>query len=265
MIDLLIFSKDRACQLDALLNSIDKYLPKWFNIFILYKTSSDRYDIAYEELKLTYNKAVFIKENNFYKDSMQIISDSKTNHLCFSTDDMVIFKNPDTLVEEILPKYKNTTFSLRLGFNTSVQDCHKGLSQFPLNLYVDKKNFIEWNSNNYPAIFNYGYPLAVDMHIFDKNCMTDILNEIEFKNSNELESKLQNYRNYIYNISSYKHSIAVNIPCNNISNYTLANNIFSYSLESLNDAFLNGKRICIDSISKNKIVGCHQEIELILK
>jgi hypothetical protein len=68
-------------------------------------------------------------------------------------------------------------------------------------------------------------------------------------------------------MSSYKKSVAVNIPCNNMSKITRAGETFGYSTEYLNEQFLAGQRISLDKIidKKEEIIGCHQEIELELE
>src|SRR5690606_38351156 len=91
-----------------------------------------------------------------------------------------------------------------------------------------------------------------------------LLNKIgHFKTSNELESKMQNHVYDIDVIRSYKQSVAFNIPCNNMSTVTKHGEKFPYSLKYLNDNYLNGERLDLMAISKNNILGCHQEVELL--
>ena len=49
--DIIVFSKDRACQLDALLRSIDVYFNVPHRLHILYTTTSLEYERGYDVLR----------------------------------------------------------------------------------------------------------------------------------------------------------------------------------------------------------------------
>ena len=262
MLNFLVFSKDRACQLDLLLRSIDKfYVEDKLNYFIsiLYTSSSESHEDAYTLCKnnfIKHSNISFIKEQNFSFDTNLILSYQASN-VCLLTDDTVFFR-PFSLPFSLKD---NETFSWRLGYNTFVQDCHRNSCQpylFPDELRI---NTISWNPSKYDPWFNYGYPFSFDGHIYNRKFLADIVKTISFKSTNELEGGLHNKRENIQKITCNLHSSCVNIPCNNLSGLTDSGKFYSYSTEQLKQMFLSGKRIKLISESKTPIIGCHQELE----
>src|SRR5258705_11456418 len=52
----IVFSKDRALQLHALLSSYFLYVKNPVRLYVLYKTSNERHDRSYEELKIQFRE-----------------------------------------------------------------------------------------------------------------------------------------------------------------------------------------------------------------
>lgn len=262
MIKLLVWSKDRACQLELLLNSLNRHAAGLFDINIIYTFSSGFYKAGYKKLQDSDYAATWIYETNLQKQTRDFIN-SAEDHVSFSTDDQVFFKhvNQESLLKH-LPQNDNEIFSFRLGFNTLVQDCHAGTYQRPLYNYVIEDDIVSWNTNEYHPFDNYGYPLALDTHVFRATKMQELISYFEFKNTNQLESKMQNYTSTINRMSSFTNSVSVNIPCNNMSTITRSGEKFAFDVQFLNEQFLNGKRLDLDSIESNAWVGCHQEFDL---
>ena len=264
-IHLIVWSKDRACQLHLLLASLARYLPQTFTTSIIYRSTTEKYEEAYEILRKSkvgsiQNEVVWFREIDFYDDTKFAIECNTFDYVCFATDDTAIFKNPP---KRLSPSDLGTgVFSFRLGLNTTLQDCFNGVWQPPLNLPTEEGEIISWDWTQYHAHYNYGYPCALDMHVFPRKLVSSLITD-EFHNTNQLESMMFYNRELVPPImKSFKHSIAVNIPMNNISGVTKATGI---SLEGLNDKFLAGYRFDLDSLAKTPIVGCHQEISLELK
>lgn len=265
MINLVIWSKDRACQLDLLLRSIaqyaDVFLARTFYPQIIYKATTPEYQRGYDICRETHLSCEFIPEKDFMTDTVKAV-DTNMHFTAFSTDDMVFYSRCPS--PNGVPLRENEVFSFRLGYNTIIQNCHTGELQPPLFNPGESEYNLEWNPKDYPLFTNYAYPLALDLHVFKTSYLLRLLNKIgHFKTSNELESKMQNYVYDIDVIRSYKQSVAFNIPCNNMSTVTKHGEKFPYSLKYLNDNYLNGERLDLMAISKNNILGCHQEVELL--
>jgi hypothetical protein len=257
LINLIIWSKNRACQLDALLRSINEYAPNTFYPVVVAKAIGSDHQKAYDQL-FSERSVPFTNEEDFYKDTLQEIT-SDFEFTAFSTDDMIFYRELPS--KPWLPELPNQIFSFRLGRNTTIQNCHTGEKQLPLFNPLVKDSCLEWCPKDYIPLSNYAYPLALDLHVFRTEYLQQLLKNIgPFRNSNELESKMQAYTYDIDVMRSYTESVAFNIPCNNLSSVTRAGEQFPYSNEFLNEQYLSGKRIDIDKVSTVPIVGAHQEI-----
>ena len=260
MIDLIIWSKDRAAQLHLLLESIEKYMPDVFNTVIIYTYSDEEYKGGYEKLFRSGLPKLMVEESDFRSDTILRIKKSDNNFMAFSTDDTVLIR-PAEFKKEYMDGV--SVFSLRLGFNTIEQDIHAGTQQPPLLTYDDEGDVISWLFSDYHPHHNYGYPFGLDMHIYHREELYNLIKYIPFNNTNQLESALFNKKLYIKpKMRSFKQSVAVNIPVNSISGVTRAGEIHDSPTEFLNSEYLKGKTLSLDALSKEKIVGCHQEINL---
>lgn len=260
----LIWSKDRACQLDMLIRSIldncvsssgERIIPG--PIDILYTASDADYLASYEQLAKQYPRISFVKEESFKRDTISLI---KERTICFCTDDCVFFDNFG--IQEELAEVCSA-FSYRLGFNTRYQHTLGGIIQPSLNRYAEMPdNRIVWKWTEYSNIHDYGYPMSVDGHVFLSSRIIPLLKEIDFNNPNQLESQLF-YKKYLMpqTLSSYTHSRMVNVPVNNMSGWTRSGEKFSYSTKELNEQFLSGKRFRYD-ISGADVNAAHKEFSI---
>lgn len=274
MLNLLIWSKDRACQLDCLIRSVNRRSGgrKLFsNIIVLYKTSSEEFELGYQKLKQKHVYVNLINETNLCQQTKDIIEGfaKRGEKVCLSTDDTVFFSTPLISQQEIVDLFHRpdvVTFSFRYGFNTVMQNCHTGEYQPALNIYQDEGKYICWNSDDYHQLSNYGYPFGLDMHVYDADMLHQLIKNMEFKNTNQLETGLFNLRNVAPRIiCSEKHSTAVNVPCNNMSGITIAGQNFPFTIENLNQLYLEGGEVDLASFDNINFVGCHQEVELRFK
>jgi hypothetical protein len=266
-INLIIWSKDRACQLDLLLRSIKRFkLDEAFYVKVIYLASTPEFSSGYKQCENEHQFAHFEYQRNELRwhTEVAMLTKRRIDYTCFSTDDMVFVNDAPNLLDIINNKEFNEScvFSLRLGLNTIEQDIHAGTKQPALNKYVRDEDILRWNPHHYSALANYGYPLALDTHVFHTRFIQDLVYQLKWNTTNELEGALQPYRGEIRQIWSYTQSRSVNIPANSISGITRAGEVHGYSTKVLNDEYLAGKRIDLDAICDETIVGCHQEIEL---
>ncbi len=259
MIGLLIFSKDRAAQLDFLLSSIEKFCPNEFEINLIYKTSNQAYQLAYEEADI-FDRCEFIYEDNDLAKQTKNVLD-RYKYCAVSTDDTVIYR-PFEFVEEYMAGVD--IFSLRYGLNTIQQDPFSHSIQPALSHYIDEVGTISWDSRDYHPILNYGFLFGHDMHVYSRRYL-ELIQNFNFKKINELESWLYNNCRDRINpfIRSFKESVAVNIPGNNQSGITETDN--SLPIEEINQRFLDGERFRFDELLSTKIVGSHQTVGLVMQ
>lgn len=254
-IGLIIWTAYRPAQLDLLLSSIDRFAPEQFDIMVLYK-GDDEYSDGYTRCRELHPNVCFVKEYNFRDQTIAIVNSRK--YIGVSTDDTVLYR-PFKFTEELMRNVD--VFSARLGFNTTVQDPFSHTMQPALTKYVDEGDTVCWNASDYHPLTNYGFLIGHDFCIYGERYQ-EWIKKAPFNRTNELESWMFYHAraNFSPYIRAFKHSIAVNIPMNNISTVTETDN--SSPLEQINSEFIQGKRFNLDDILKEKIVGCHQQIKV---
>lgn len=256
MNSIFIWSRDRACQSEALIRSIKKNIDDDIDIHLLFSYSDDNFKSGFDKLKLLHPDINFIPKQDGKSDLINIVKQSKITAV--STDDNFIFdKNPTTFTdkcEDVL------CFSLRLGLNTIMQDHFNKVYQPLLNKYEQEEDTIRWNCFDYGAFSNYGYPYSTDMHFYRKDMLLPLLEQMEFNTPSQLEMGLCKFRDTSYSyMRSFNHSISVNVPLNCMSGNTESIN---FSNEDLNIAFLEGKFL---NYIEEEIIGCHQNMGFNLK
>jgi hypothetical protein len=257
---LLIWSKDRACQLHLLLESLQKHLPGLFNTTVLYTTSSDKFEKGYQRVQSEFRSVKWITERDFHVDTLSIIENSKCDNLCFSTDDTIIYRKPP--ISPLTFLSAGEVFSFRLGLNTILQNPHNGMTQPPLSSCLLKNGILSWSAYHYDSIMNYGYPFSLDMHMFNRDFILALIQNMPFKNTSELEGNLFYCRRNCPNMYSFEHSVAFNVPLNKLSKTLYNGESTRVTMSDLNDSYLAGRRINLEPIEQLKIIGAHQFIDL---
>jgi hypothetical protein len=243
-----VFSKDRAMQLQALLSSYFYYTTNAAPLLILFTYSSSKHKYAYEIIQKEFQDfpVSFIEETNFSEQLKQIIKRQKGDRIFFMTDDAVFLDFYD--LNDCLNFHPlQNVFSLRLGRDLDFCYAYNKKQDIPLftTENVMKK---EWNSWIWKDMYNspdWSYPLSVDASIFLRTEIEAILNYITFKSPNSLESQMQLLKDLFVQRKGICYSKAkyVNVPCNRVQNEF--DNVFhnTYSVDELADRFLEGERI----------------------
>jgi hypothetical protein len=295
----LVFSKDRAMQLDATLASffIHAEDSSGTRVVVLYKASTALHQTQYKLLEREYNGRVeFVPEVDFRRQVLDLLisalpstklqrryrlrerigflppvlnshSTGDTGHILFLVDDN-IFVNSFCLKNMFDALEMNSDalgFSLRLGTNTIY--CYsmctlQALPGFdPLSSGILKFNWIKSEGD-------FSYPLEVSSSIYSIEMILDLLMGRNFQNPNTLEIQMSQHR------SRYKRkrpmmlclekSVAFCVPINRVQNHyqNRAGQNEGFSPERLAELFAQGFRV--DVLSLNGFVpnACHQEVEL---
>jgi len=111
-------------------------------------------------------------------------------------------------------------------------------------------------------------PVSLDGHIYKKQLLAPILENISFYCPNSMEmsmsvAKASAFRSSM--LSSFVESIVVNSPNNKVQDLvktTFAGEKFALELEELNHQFLEGKVLDLNKVYGFDIKGCHQELNL---
>lgn len=268
----IIVSKDRACQLDALLQSIDKYAPGIFKAHIIYKSSNQSYQDGYNKMiegRIYYNTPLaWWPEITFKSTILSAVEfgQSYDNSLCCEllTDDSIYFR-PFTFNDSTLKDFFNThnckSFAPRCGFNTQ-QQCHWApIFQKKIEPVYEDENIIKWKFSEHDYGTDYGRPISLDGNIHPIDVLYESMINNQWNWCGGLDA--MNTEPFQPYISSYKHSILTNIPANS-THGAIADNWgkhYAYSFEELNAMFLKGYRLDIDNIDFSNVIGGHQEFE----
>ena len=261
----LLFSKDRAMQLDATIRSFCIYCHDMQNIHIkvLYAASNLENEQQYQELAKTYPQIEFIREVNFQ--SQVLASIATYEYVLFLVDDNIFVRDFSikNMIESLNTYPDALGFSLRLGTNTSY--CYPlRVDQQLLTFSSVEHGFIlfDWTL----AEYDFAYPLEVSSSVYRTYDIICILQD-SFVNPNTLEAYLNNrkmafsHKNLLLcNQYSYTFCNPVNKVQNTFNNR--AGETFYYSIEQLREMFAKGYRIKVEEYSGFIPNACHQEVNL---
>jgi len=253
-IDVMIYSKDRPCQLDLLLRSIKDQFLNVGKVAIIYKYSNVDFEKGYDKVFSTeygFDKPLFtFKEYNFSVDLKSILLHLSENVLFLCDDDVFIAKTElsDDILEELEDARVNA-ISLKSGLHLTHQYPNIKV-ELPTN-FIKKQPYLMWEwKHNRPDI-DWGYPTCINSFIFNKSYYLELLNQIEFNHPTILEARLNTHRDKLRPIMVGLDSLKVlNIPCNRLQtvNDTPYGIEYSFTIEELNSKFLTGYRISTKNI-----------------
>lgn len=246
MVKLIVFSKDRALQLEALLRSIELNCKLFNSITVIVKWSSDDYYKAYENLSNEYSGVDFVMQNDLKTDVLGAMWDEFT---CFMVDDMICY-NPVSR-PPTFNGFKNSIWCLRLGEET------KGFTRR------------QWAWKDYQKTKSYfDYPCSLDGNIYPTEIIKPLIEEGNFVNPNKLEVVLWSKRDRLPEIMNcWGEAKVVSLPLNRVSDTATASfgQTYNYSAEYLNNRYLGGEIIDFENMTFENIKVPHKEIELKFK
>lgn len=268
---LIIFSKNRACQLHLLLESIEKQAVHLFDsIAVIYK-ADPAFLPGYNKLIHYWNQQrqipiYFHLEQNFHADLIALVND-RTPFTTFLVDDMVFIQPVDASQQDILSQITDDVFcfSLRLGKNCTYS--HPANLSYKLGEYQQLNGFIKFNFNDQPRS-DFAYPISSDGHIYKTHNIKWLLYQITCVNPNTMETNMQFWLSFLPPfLAAFDHSKTVSVPVN-IVNTTHSNRTgmdYAYAVEHLNLRYLEGQIIDYGQLDFSDIRGPHQEIPFAFK
>jgi hypothetical protein len=273
MINVIIFSFDRAMQLALLLKSICRYdVNKSFNVSVLYSYSGQDYQKAYARLQSQYSQFNWIEEtiynqpeknfdfdffywhniywwlvnkklrknrSNFKSIILQILSQSKNEFAMFLTDDSLFYREiqiPQPQFQKLREFPLIHSFSLRHG------------AHLDGGLYYESSDIIQWNVYRNDFSTDWGFPFSIDGHIYEKETIQQIIERIVFNNPNTMEGNIACFikeKKYFSQITAMKDNSLVGFELNQVQTVT-TNHHLDISQEELNRYFLNGYYLRIE-------------------
>jgi glycosyltransferase involved in cell wall biosynthesis len=255
----IIFSKDRACQLEALLRSIDLHWKNWkesTNISVVWTYREEKYLEGYKKLIEDYPGINFINQKD--KDLKPLLIDAldvKSPYSMFFVDDM-LFINPFSLDSpEVLDFKKNSDIlCLSLRMHPNIAYCYMQNKETPPPEI--SKGVWKWKGLQ----GDWGYPASLDGHLFRTDDIIQVIRNGQYSHPNNLEEALIQGIPDKPLMSCFGYSKVINIPSNSVgSNAT--NRRGNISEDFLNEKYLRGQRIDLNPFSGMITKSCHMELE----
>jgi autotransporter strand-loop-strand O-heptosyltransferase len=237
-INVVIFSKDRPLQLDALLNSIDKHA-KWIkDLMIICKYSDEEYFKGYYLTAINHPKAKFINQDGTLKDALLKSIDINKQATIMLVDDDIFYRDLP-IINYIKP---GAVYSTRLGKNCTY-------------CYTQDK------AQEYGTL-DFNYTWSLDGNIYNTGEILKHLKSLEYETPNQLENQLSKLEPL--SMSHRDQSCLVGIP-NNVVQSDYKNRNAGGDSKALNNIFLSGGRVDIDSMDFSSVRSVHQNIDYKIK
>ena len=258
MINIIIYSKNRACQLELLLRSFNHCFAdfKSSNISVIYKYTDDNYKLGYDIVKNKYNISFIQESNNIKSDTLKLILPAN-QYTMFLVDD-IFFKDKFSLYDYEFMLFNNNIdiLSLSLRLHPNINFC------YPTNKPTPQPTMIQniWNWKG--SLGDFGYPMSLDGNIYRTPTIYNMIEKINFNSPNELEGVLNNLQIDANLMMCYEISKLINNPCNIVQNVipNRFNKTNCISTEYFNLMFLDSYIIDLNPLLNIKTNSCHSEL-----
>ncbi len=277
-------SKNRAQQLNLLLNSLQKNAPGMYVPHILYTYSNDDFKAGYEKLKQSTPRGMTVvwqEEHNAYDQFTGFLHNYK-NHPCvaLSVDDLIFYR-PTSFTEELITDFLSQdevwSVHLRIGKNIIITD-------YVTDKYIDypktlktinilKKNelykqFLTWNYREAHPQRNDHYwffPSPFDFSLYRANDLINLLGNNRFELICLYEHEICHNGNQDKtlrdHIVSPLFSEVVAMVYNSAHSYGhRTKGQVIVSLEEFNQRYLNDEIIDLESIDFSNVRSAHNEL-----
>jgi FkbM family methyltransferase len=269
----IIFSKDRALQLDGTLNSFFYHCQDRGKVAlkVLFTTSDKRHERLYIDLKATHAPVEFVRENDFRNDILKMISGYR--FVMFLVDDN-IFVRDFTLSQAVDALQRDGDVlgcTMRLGTNTTMKLHPKREAlQMPRFLPIgDTLLKFDWTVLK-PQGF--GYPCELQSAIYRISDVGSVMANNGFTNPNTLEALLDRKKNEFRDDGKthqlcYTRSVCFTNPINLVQTAWKNWNggLTEHSTDSLALKFEERYRIDVAAYNGMTPIASHQIVNLLLK
>ena len=245
--NVIIFSKDRAAQLDLLLRS----MPDFDEVYVIWTASDNKFAAGYD--MLDFRGAMSVRQSQDFKDDVVWYADSPNEYTMFLTDDDVFLR------DFVMPVIPDNVACLSLRLNPRMDYCYT-LNRKQAPPKMQPGNIWNWRL----ADADYGYPMSLDGHIFRTADILPLLEKLDYHDPNSLEAALA--RNPINRplMMCFDKSVIVNNPINRVQD-TIKNRHGNVSAEWLNEQFLAGRRIKLEPFIGIEPKSCHVELPIVME
>ena len=262
-LNVIIFSRDRACQLDLLLRSIAAHVTEReaTRLSVLYTTSHPDFGRGYEKVKQQHVGVRFVEEaerTGDFKALVNSLCDPAIPYQGFLADDDVFkerFSPEDSTFKTFAARPDVLCLSLRMG--SHITYCYSLSCDTPPPVFEPG-----WIWSWKGLVGDWGYPMSLDGHVFRTGEIAPLLQDLAFENPNTLESSLAAQPLPQPRMICYERSRLVNLPVNRVQR-VFENRSGEGDPAVLNDRFVSqNRRILLEPFSGFVNVSANQEVEL---
>lgn len=260
--NVIVFSKDRACQLDLLLRSMKRFWKEFLDIeiHVMYRYVDQSFKAGYDKLiaLCPFKNVKWHKRYDFRVELLKYVNPSDQFTVFFPDD--CVFKEPFSTAcsqfDRFVVDKDVLCFSLRLSPRTT-RCLMMGIdNDMPVFQY---KGF-QWQGLK----GDFGYPMSVDGHIFRTSDLMPILRKYDYHNPSELEIAMCLEPPKRPFMQCLDLSPVMNLPLNQVQDMWI-NPHGNVTAQSLNEKFLNGQTIDLSRIEGYNNTGCHEIIPVYFK
>ncbi len=270
--NVIIFSKDRAAQLDLLLRG----MPEFDEVYVIWTASDNKFAAGYDIID--FRGAISVRQSHAFKDDVVWYVDSPNEYTMFLTDDDIFLRDFDADIR-LNPEIACLSLRLNPGMNycytlnrpqkapkfgtyrNYVFDVNSAMAQL---LPFPPIHHIEYAYDWRNADADYGYPMSLDGHIFRTADILPLLEKLDYHNPNTLEGQLACHPINRPMMMCFDKSVIVNNPINSVQS-TVPNRHGTITAEWLNEQFLAGKRIKLEPFIGYEPNACHVELPIIME
>ncbi len=249
--EVIVFSRDRAPQLEMLLDSYARQVEDTPEATVLYSTSSRAHRAAYDAVfaNSAYGFARPIAEESFRADLLRVLHASRRRAVMFLVDDLVFIRPVSRfLLSNFHPAL--TLVSLRLGrcirrdFTANGASCDLPRGHMRLSRGGERLLRWRWRSGS----LSWGLPTSLDATLLPRMEILPIIEAGTFRAPNSLELDLGHYRALFktrYGLCPEEPSV-VNLPLNSVKSEDYYFPCLDISPEDLLQSFNAGQRLRLE-------------------
>ncbi len=260
-LDIIVFSKDRACQLDALLRSMREFFHFPHRICILYTTSTAEFEQGYDLVRRWHQGMEWINDVGTFgitmKNLMARIAEGPGRYLMFLVDDMMFTREftAQGLMESLDTDEDILAVSLRMG--ESITYCYTRNCKTTPPDFSDGYRWV-WKTAS-PGYWN--YPMSQDAHIFRTSDFAELIPRLSFMSPNTLEATQSGKAFPRPDMVCERTASVINVAANRVQSI-YKNRCGNISAEFLHDSFMQGLAIDVRLFAGEVYNACHIGVDL---
>lgn len=257
-VNAIIFSYNRPAQLDLLLRSIELNHPELRPVVLYRHDVSDTYQQAYRSVFAAHPHTAHVEEG-WFKEQLEMLLAGIGTSVMLLCDDDVVYRRM-TLPWRYFTSHEVFSFTYRLGLNTTY--CYPLDQQQSIPEFIQQGLFHYWRWDT--AEYDFGYPGSIDGGVFRAQQLLEMVRPLPYFNPNTFEDAIMQ-RCKQYNLpvlACYQQSCVVGMPLNIVNVSHPNRHVGETSPLELNERYLAGEQISLDTIDADKVNAAHTPFEL---